>query len=311
MKKNIKKTLTILILIILLTGCALKMNVNMTIAKNKNIKASILMAMDNQMIDAAITASKTDDIPNNISDIKEYTDKERWDYLESDDSPLTQDFKDFELQKYDKDGYKGFIATKDLGSIDELSTTSKERQNILGTDDAFDEKLFVKESNNLYSSNMKVNIEDSESELNTYKSYINALNFKLIIEFPNIPLSHNADEVSTDGKTLTWNLLDSKDIDFKFDFKKSGKIIKEKNIDKDLTETIDKKEQNKLKLFFVLVIIGIFLFIAAITTVIIVIVIHTNKKYNQNPVQTIIEKPQTEIKESNEFEEKNDENKTE
>ena len=306
MKKNFKRIALILLAIILVSGCTMKMNMNMVISKNKNIKASILFAMDDEMIDTAITMSNTGDMPTSESDVKKYTDKERWEYLEGDNNPLGQDFNDFEVKKYDKDGYKGYIATKELGSIDKLSTTdASEKQNILGSDEAFDGKLFVKESANVYSSNMKIDLEGDETELETYKTYGAAYEMKLIIEFPTVPLSNNADEVSKDGKTLTWNLLDSKDVDFKFDFKKSGKITtskKETEKDKN-TETLDEHAKNRIKFIIIAAIIGTFLFITTIVVVIVLVVVLSNKKKNTQPVQTIINEPQTIVEDKTKVEE--------
>ena len=306
MKKNFKRIALILLAIILVSGCTMKMNMNMVISKNKNIKASILFAMDDEMIDTAITMSNTGDMPTSESDVKKHTDKERWEYLEGDNNPLGQDFNDFEVKKYDKDGYKGYIATKELGSIDKLSTTdASEKQNILGSDEAFDGKLFVKESANVYSSNMKIDLEGDETELETYKTYGAAYEMKLIIEFPTVPLSNNADEVSKDGKTLTWNLLDSKDVDFKFDFKKSGKITtskKETEKDKN-TETLDEHAKNRIKFIIIAAIIGTFLFITTIVVVIVLVVVLSNKKKNTQPVQTIINEPQTIVEDKTKVEE--------
>ena len=45
------------------------------------------------------------------------------------------------------------------------------------------------------------------------------------IVLPNRSISNNADNVSKDGKTLTWNITESRNIDLKFEVKKISIIV--------------------------------------------------------------------------------------
>lgn len=278
--KRITKVLLVLITIVLITGCTLKDNIKMTISSNKDIKVKMIMAMDDEMIDSMMSMNDLGE----TDEKKEYTDKERWEYLESDDNDTFDISDDYDVEKYDQDGFKGYVATKSLGKIDALTTTqATERVNILEDDDMFKGNIFIKNGTE-YKSNMKVDMADDEQNIDSYESYGAIFDMKLVIEFPTVPLSHNAQEVSTDGKTLTWDLLKTKDIDFTFDFNKNGKVTK-KTTDKKDTETIEPKEQKRLSLLiYGGLIIGGIIIVGIIVTVVLVIVFTSKKKKNQ-PVQ--------------------------
>ena len=96
---------------------------------------------------------------------------------------------------------------------------------------------------------------------------------------PEKPTSNNADEVSSDGKTLTWNIEKNTDIEFEFNFKDSDK----KSDD-------DKKDSDSNLLMYILIGGGALLLIVAV--VIIIVVVTSNKKKNgqqpQNPNQNQI-----------------------
>ena len=77
MKKQIKKILVLLLLVVLVAGCSFKTDVTMKIDANKDVEVSILYIMDDEMIDSMISLSdesKKDNI----------TDADRWKYLEGD-----------------------------------------------------------------------------------------------------------------------------------------------------------------------------------------------------------------------------------
>ena len=105
---------------------------------------------------------------------------------------------------------------------------------------------------------------------------------KLVIEFPRVPLSHNAEEVSTDGKTLSWNLLKSQDVDFTFDFSEDGKVEKQIPKTNQKTEPI-KNEKSNTNLFLILGAIGIVILLLIVIVIVVVILLVTKKK--PQPVQ--------------------------
>ncbi len=52
--KNLKKGLALLLMVALLSGCAMKTNIEMTINEDKSINVSLIQAFDNQLIDGLI-----------------------------------------------------------------------------------------------------------------------------------------------------------------------------------------------------------------------------------------------------------------
>lgn len=274
MKRKVKSLILLLVAVVLLAGCTMKENLNMKIASNKDVKVSIIIAMDDEMIDTMISMKESGTMTPDESEKKTYTDKERWEYLESDDSTLDVP-EDYTTKKYDKDGFKGYIAEKDLGNIDNLSTSeAAERQNIVSDDEDefFTGKLFIKDGSK-YSSNMKIDLGDETQEMSSYESYGAAFDMKLVIEFPKVPLSHNADEVSSDGKTLSWNLLKNKDVDFTFDFSKNGKVTDTKSGDIKTTP-VEKEEKNNMTLYIIIgAIVGILLLVIIVVLIIVLVVV--------------------------------------
>ena len=278
MKRKVKSLLLLFIAVIVITGCTMKENLNMKISSSKDVKASVIIAMDDEMIDTMISMQKSGEMPSSSTEKKTYTDKERWEFLESDDSVIDVP-DDYTTEKYDKDGFKGYIAEKNLGNIDKLSTSEAvERQNIISDDEDefFEGKLFIKDGNT-YSSNMKIDFSEESQEVSSYESYGAAFDMKLVIEFPRVPLSHNAEEVSTDGKTLSWNLLKSQDVDFTFDFSEDGKVEKQIPKTNQKTEPI-KNEKSNTNLFLILGAIGIVILLLIVIVIVVVILLVTKKK---------------------------------
>ena len=273
MKSKIKSLVLLLVAVVLITGCTMKENVNMKISSNKDVKASIIIAMDDEMIDAMISMKESGSLNPDESEKKTYTDEERWKYLESDDSALEVP-DDFTTKRYDKDGFKGYVAEKNLGSIDNLSTTEAgERQNIVSDsdDEFFVGKLFIKDGTK-YSSNMKIDLGDEAQGMSSYESYGAVFDMKLVIEFPKVPLSHNANEVSSDGKTLSWNLLKNQDVDFTFDFGKNGKVTDTKT-DDIKKPPVEKQEKNNMTLYIIIgAVIGLLLVIIVVLVIVLLVV---------------------------------------
>lgn len=111
--------------------------------------------------------------------------------------------------------------TKDFPNIDTISTSDDFTLNLL---DIFNEEgnnyFFVKTSDNSYKASYI--FEDTTSDSDSSDLNIdmnNFMSFEYQVTLPNAPLSHNADSISEDQKTLTWNLLNRTDgINFEFSF---------------------------------------------------------------------------------------------
>jgi len=238
MKRVLRSIVLLSMTLIFLVGCTMKENIVFKVDSDKKMTVKLIVAMDDEMIDTMITMSEDSNFDYENEKIPEHSDKERWEYLEKDDDSLKEPPEGFKSEKYDKDGFKGYVYSKEVGTIDDVTKESaKERYNILGDESSDDkedkddedsegssgnvdvetllkETLFTKKGN-VYKSNMTIKSEDSSS-YDQYKSAGAALDLKFVLELPNKPISNNATEVSKDGKTLTWDLTKNSDIDVEF-----------------------------------------------------------------------------------------------
>lgn len=138
--------------------------------------------------------------------------------------------KGYTVKDIKDDKYIGVSLEQKRGSIDELTTTEKVKVNLVGSlvTDSEDEevlkgvKIFNSSDNKTYKSNLVFTPEtsDEKDEENSFGDLTNSIKVKFSIQLPNKPLSHNANTVSNDGKTLTWEFDNkvAKNIDFEFNF---------------------------------------------------------------------------------------------
>jgi LPXTG-motif cell wall-anchored protein len=220
-KKIFKLSAMCLAVVVLATGCAMKTEYGIKVGSDKKVKIEVLSAMDDEMIDGMLgmgTSMSSDSTSS--SETKTYTDAERWEYLESGKANEAGDFKDFEKTKYDKDGYKGYTYSLNLGDIENLVAESSDETALdsLGKD----AKIFTKKGD-VYSLNLKVS-DDQSAEMEQYASMIQ-FDLKLKVTLPNKAKTNNA--TSVDGNTYTWDLTKAKTIELSFDFNgsKSNNIV--------------------------------------------------------------------------------------
>ena len=272
--KKVKKLLLILGMVGLLTGCTLKMHIGFKIDNNKKISIQTIQAMDNEMIDAMIKFGESNNEEENNDDIQ-ITDEMRWEYLKKsiiDDNEIDES----EAEKYEQNNYKGYIITKEIGNIDDYVTESITEERVNINDDSLDgKKLFIK-NNDIYKSNLSIKNDSEEvSSMTQYQSMGAIFDVKFIVTLPNKSISNNADSVSEDGLTLTWDLLKTNaNIDFEFKFDNNTS----KNVD------INQKA-NKSNLLLYL---GIGGFLIAIAAIIIIILVTKSKKNDSEHVDNHI-----------------------
>ena len=177
MKKRIALLLSLVMLALMLTSCV-RMEMDFTIKKNGKVDASILYAVDTSMgsmsdlDDAGLTA------PEDLEDMRE----EGWD-----------------VQPYSDGTYQGYRMTrKNVEMKDALDSTAMGE-----TDIAFTKK------GSTYILDIPLFDSDTDSESMEALSMLKMVggSFKLRLTLPNKPVSHNATNVSEDGKTLEWDLL--------------------------------------------------------------------------------------------------------
>ena len=208
--KKFKLFVVALIAMVLATGCAMKTEYGIKIGNDKSVKLEFLVAQDNEMIDAML---------NMAGGEGEHTDKERWNYLESNGKENT-DFKDFKKVKYDKNGFKGYTYTLDLGKIDDLVADSVEAVDFEKIGNG--SKIFTKEGD-VY----KLNIKSSDDDNQQMEQYKDSVKFDVTLKvtLPEKAKSNNATKV--DGTTYTWDLTKTADIDLAFEL--TGKAATKDN----------------------------------------------------------------------------------
>ena len=210
MKKTIKIVALLALIALFATGCSMKSNVGLTISKDKKVTVKMISAMDDEMIDYYLGMANGDS-----SEEKTYTDAERWEFLESGDSSIQSPGEGYTMEKYDQDGFKGYVFTLDLGTLDDLCTTDTNATT------SFDElnkdsKIFIKNGDK-YSLNLNGSSDEDIEQAKSYEEYGAAFDLKFFVTLPNPAISNNATTVSDDKLTYTWDLLSTQD--FKLEFK--------------------------------------------------------------------------------------------
>lgn len=217
MKRKIKLAAIALFTIVLSTGCAMKAEYGITVTKDKNVKLQVISAQDDEMIDAMLNMGNSfgEEETESTEEEKTYTDEERWEYVESNSED--EDFEDFKKEKYDKDGYKGYVYTNDLGNIDKLVSEDESVDlDKLGENG----KIFTKKGN-VY----KLNVKISDDEMSQIEQYSSTVKFDLTLKLtlPNKAKSNNATKV--EKNTYIWDLTKAKSIDVEFTLDKPSNNI--------------------------------------------------------------------------------------
>ena len=183
--KKLKYFLALSLVVLLASGCEMVAHYETTISSNKNVTQRIIIAVDDEMVDSMF--------------------EEEGDF----------DYEGFTKERYETpEGLKGYQYTRELGNIDAL-TGDVITFSLNDGDQDEDLIMFQKRGNNYFTEFMAgepVDTSDTEGYDITY-------NVKYIVNLPNKAISHNATEVSEDGKTLTWDLTQNLDtISYEFTF---------------------------------------------------------------------------------------------
>ncbi len=246
--KKVLKVMTTLVVVGLLCGCTMKAEFNAKVNSDKSMDISVTEAFDNELIDAMINMqngmvdglqSEGDDTliaPNEdetlitpseeetlitpeddtvitpeedtepAEEASEITDEQRWQYL---DSIMTGEEYTNKV-KYEEGEFKGYTFTNHIASIDDVVGTEKEF-NITDMDLKDIKSMFTK-SGDVYTANWIYANEDGEDT-----SQI-TMDMKVSVTLPKAPKTHNATNVSSDGKTLTWDLSTNQNEKMQFSF---------------------------------------------------------------------------------------------
>ena len=208
MKKIFKITTLLIVAALFTTGCATKAEYGFKITKDKKVSLEVISALDNEYIDGLMSMGEDES--------KEYTDADRWAFLEKDDyDDNAGDFEGYKKEKYDKDGFKGYVYTADLGNIDDLIADNNEATDIEKIGET--KKLFTKKGNS-YALNLKLS-DDQQNSMSQYAEMI-VFNAQVKVTLPNKAKSNNA--TSVEGNTYIWDLTKAKTVEIEFDLNKSN-----------------------------------------------------------------------------------------
>ena len=215
MKRASKVILVAIMTVLLVAGCSMREHVGFTVSDDKTLSFDIIFAMDKEMIDAMSNnggmSFNTDDTTTTTT--VAMTDAKRWEYLK--DSIKDFEGTDTTTTKYEDGDFMGYKVSKKLGSIDEYTKESADAKTVLKEMQIKQgDTLFVKNNGN-YKTNFAFD-EDEFKDVNSYKQMGAIFDLKFIINTPEKAVSNNATSVSDDGKTYTWDLLETRNIELEF-----------------------------------------------------------------------------------------------
>ncbi len=205
-----KKLLLLCSVALILSGCAVKGDFKLGINSDKTVDFGVTIAYDDELIEVLMTNSEE------ASEEVEYTEEQKWEFIDSmfdDEEDNSYESAGFTSERYQEGDFKGYTYSKNLGDIESVTA---ENASFNLTDDSQDlasAKFFTKNGDNYVSKITFVPVEETDT-------YQIDSSFTFTVTLPTKPISHNADNVSEDGKTLTWNLVadSQKNIDFEFNF---------------------------------------------------------------------------------------------
>ena len=213
--KIYKKIIAILMVVVLLSGCAAKKYDEMTINNKKEITVKTTIMMDDELLDGILKISSGDEstVP---------TEEDKWKYLDS----VVQKYENWTKEKYQEGNFKGYVLTYNQPiNIDDVSTTddASGRYVLSSNTDFKDSHMFIKK-NDVYKTMIKVMPPDEYSALHNNQTE-GEFEMTYTLELPNKSISNNADKVSWTGKSLTWYVQGSRDIDVEFQIKKTSILV--------------------------------------------------------------------------------------
>ena len=207
--KKLFKLIILFITIITFAGCTIKDEGKMVINEDGSLKYEILLTYEKNILKTLLESENKEVNDNNIKDL-----------INNLESTLHTDLK---KEKYEDENFIGYKYTYEVDHIDKISSKENNKVNItnIQTNEKLSEKkLFTKlEDKGItkYSSNMYyelMHINENYNKENDKLEY----EIKFNITLPYASLSNNADEISEDGKILTWYINGNKKQDIKFTF---------------------------------------------------------------------------------------------
>lgn len=228
MLKRSKKILLLVLGVLLLGGCKAKFETNMSINEDKSMNLKIIEGFDDELINAMMSMNESSSLEE-IEEVKEYTDEEQRKFLQenlfkSDEAFASVEEEGFVVEEYQDNTYMGYMVIKNIENIDNY-VGDNTNFSLSSYEDFNSKKIFTKYGN-VYKGRILFENAENEEAAETYD-----IDFEYVftLTLPNKVISSNATTVSEDGKTLTWNLVNSNiyAIEFEFEFPSFLTMIKD------------------------------------------------------------------------------------
>lgn len=222
--KSVKKILLILIGVLLLSGCTFKNTNNMSIDKEGKFDYSFTVTLDKDTLTTIIQSENEN---------AEITDEAMLKYMDNMNYPFLEGL---EKTTVSDDEYIGYKYSYNVDHIDKLSDEKTNQVNLnfySQTQKLKDLKLF-KKIDNKYQANFVFNLNNEEiltksdditpsddiATTTDDKIDLNKINFitEFSVTLPYKALTHNAESMTNEGKTLNWSIDVNKNETVKFTF---------------------------------------------------------------------------------------------
>lgn len=207
------KVLSIITIMIMISGCSLDVNSDMEIKENGNFKYEVDVTFDKELINNVINLSNYNGVYKNNSDkeIEEYlNNKVNIKYYEGFDKKIIINEDNAEI-----------IYSYSINDINDISDNNKKEVilNDFNSEEEFKNiKIFTKIKDKYYGNFKYIsNVNDNDNIVD--------YNITFKVNLPYRVSSSNADDVSSDGKSLKWNINSSSDKDIVFSFKLKGRDL--------------------------------------------------------------------------------------
>lgn len=222
--KSVKKILLILVGVLLLSGCTFKNTNNMSIDKEGKFDYSFTVTLDKDTLTTIIQSENEN---------AEITDEAMLKYMDNMNYPFLEGL---EKTTVSDDEYIGYKYSYNVDHIDKLSDEKTNQVNLnfySQTQKLKDLKLF-KKIDNKYQANFVFNLNNEEiltksdditpsddiATTTDDKFDLNKINFitEFSVTLPYKALTHNAESMTNEGKTLNWSIDVNKNETVKFTF---------------------------------------------------------------------------------------------
>lgn len=203
MRKRFIKALSVMLMLVIMMFCfagCVRFRTTMSIKNNGKADLAVIYAFHSEILDE-------DEVDDEIGEVADAFEDEGW-----------------TVDKYKKGEYRGYQFTMKNANV-------KDFEEIFNSDaftEFFDFGDFeLTKKGSTYTINWDTNVYDeaedegiSNSDLSEYGGFM-----EVVLELPSPAKDENATDVSKDGKTLTWNLLEEDEIEVTFTLVNVGLII--------------------------------------------------------------------------------------